>query len=50
MQDKDIIYISNSGSVELSKFLNLINGVSGSAASVPANAVTTSNAVGDLVN
>lgn len=50
MQDKDIIYISNSGSVELSKFLNLINGVSGSAASVPANALTTSNAVGDLVN
>lgn len=50
MQDKDIIYISNSASTELAKFLDLVNGVSGTAASVPVNAVSATNAASDLVN
>lgn len=50
MQDKDIIYIANSGSVELSKFLNMINGVSGTAASVPANVNTSINSFRNMGN
>ena len=50
MQDKDVIYVSNAGAVELSKFLNLINGVSSTAANVPANAMTTKRSVRELTN
>jgi polysaccharide export outer membrane protein len=50
MQDKDIIYVSNSGSTELTKFLDLINGVSSTAASMPANVVSTRNSIRELGN
>jgi polysaccharide export outer membrane protein len=44
MKDKDVIYVSNADSVELSKALSIINDVSDTAANVPANSVTTRNA------
>jgi polysaccharide export outer membrane protein len=50
MKDKDIIYISNAGSVEIDKVLGLINGVSNTSANVPANAVTTRNSIRRLKN
>lgn len=50
MQDKDVIYVSNAGTVELAKFLSLVNGVSDTTANVPANAVTTRKSVNKLTN
>lgn len=50
MQDKDVLYTSNAGSAGVSKFLDLVNGISDTTASVPTNLVTTRNAVDDLVN
>lgn len=50
MKDKDTIYISNAGSVELAKVLNLINGVSDTSANVPQNMVTTRNSARRLNN
>jgi polysaccharide export outer membrane protein len=50
MQDKDVIYVSNAGTVELAKFLSLVNGVSDTTANVPANAVTTKKSVRQLTN
>jgi polysaccharide export outer membrane protein len=48
MQDKDIIYISNAASVELSKVLEVINGVSNTTANVPRNALTTKRSIKNL--
>jgi polysaccharide export outer membrane protein len=48
MQDKDIIYISNAASVELSKVLDVINGVSNTTANVPRNALTTKRSIKNL--
>ncbi|MFC3073142.1 polysaccharide biosynthesis/export family protein [Shinella pollutisoli] len=45
MHDKDIIYVSNSDSVELLKFLNLVNSVSSTAAGVSGDVVDTRNAL-----
>lgn len=45
MQDKDILYVSNSDSVELLKFLNLVNSVSSTAAGVSGDVVDTRNAL-----
>jgi len=45
MSDKDIIYVSNSDSVELLKFLNLVNSVSSTAAGVSGDVVDTRNAL-----
>jgi polysaccharide export outer membrane protein len=50
MQDKDVIYVSNAGAVELAKFLSLIEGVSDTSANVPANALRTRNSVRQLTN
>jgi polysaccharide export outer membrane protein len=50
MQDKDVIYVSNASTVELAKFLSLVNGVSDTTANVPANAVTTKRSVRQLTN
>lgn len=50
MQDKDVIYVSNAGTTELAKFLSLVNGVSNTAANVPANAVTTRKSVRQLTD
>jgi polysaccharide export outer membrane protein len=49
MEDKDIIFVSNSASTELSKVLDVINGVSNTTSNLPANAVTTKNAIDELV-
>lgn len=48
MRDKDVLYVSNSDSVELTKVLDLINSVSNTSASVPLNALTTNDAVNAL--
>jgi polysaccharide export outer membrane protein len=40
MRDKDIIYVSNASSVELIKFLTVVNAVSATNANVPADGVT----------
>lgn len=48
MADKDVIYISNSGSVELLKFLDLANSVTSTAAGTTSDAVTTRNSIRDL--
>jgi polysaccharide export outer membrane protein len=45
MKDKDIIYVSNSNATEINKFLSFVNGVSNTTANVPANALTTRNAI-----
>lgn len=45
MQDKDILYISNSASTEISKFLNLVNGISDTTSNVPGNALSVRNTV-----
>lgn len=50
MKDKDIIYVANADAVELTKFMSLINDVSDTTANIPANAVTTKNAVKRLSN
>lgn len=45
MNDKDIIYVSNSDSVELLKFLNLVNSVTSTASGVSSDVVDTRNAL-----
>nr|WP_244475352.1 polysaccharide biosynthesis/export family protein [Rhizobium sp. Leaf311] len=50
MQDKDIIYITNADSVELLKFLNIVNSVSSTAAGVPSDAVSIRDSVESLTN
>ncbi|MFB9950263.1 polysaccharide biosynthesis/export family protein [Rhizobium puerariae] len=48
MQDKDILYVSNSDSVELIKFLDVVNSVTSTASGVTSDAVSTRDAVRDL--
>lgn len=48
MQDKDIVYVSNAKSVELIKFLDIVNAVSTTSAGVPSDAITTRNAAREL--
>ena len=50
MQDKDVLYVANAGSVALSKFLSMVNGISDTSAAVPANLVKTRDSVEALVN
>ncbi|MCD2178059.1 polysaccharide biosynthesis/export family protein [Rhizobium sp. C1] len=44
MRDRDIIYVTNSDSVEITKFMNLVNGVSDTHSNVVGDLVTTKNA------
>jgi len=44
MQDKDVLYVTNSDSVELLKFLNIVNSVSTTVSGVSSDAVTTRDA------
>jgi polysaccharide export outer membrane protein len=48
MEDKDIIYVSNSNSVELVKFLDIINSATSGIAGPAADAVTIDDAVRTL--
>ncbi len=48
MQDKDVLYISNSDSVEIIKFLNLVNSISSTASGVSSDVVSTRDAIEDL--
>lgn len=48
MQDKDILYVGNSASVELLKFLDIVNSVSSTASGVSNDVVRTRDAVKDL--
>jgi polysaccharide biosynthesis/export protein len=41
VQDHDVLYVANADKVELFKFLELVNGVTGAVANVTSNAVTT---------
>jgi polysaccharide export outer membrane protein len=45
MRNKDVLYVSNSDSVELIKFLTVIDAVSGTVANVASDAVVTRDAV-----
>lgn len=45
MRDKDIIYVSNSDSTEVTKFMNLVNGVSDTHSNVTSDLLTTRTAV-----
>ena len=48
MRDGDIIYVTNSDSVEITKFMNLVNGVSDTHSNVTSDILTTRNAVRSL--
>lgn len=48
MQDKDVLYVTNSDSVELSKFLNIVNSVTSTVSGVSSDGVTTRDAGRDL--
>ncbi len=48
MQDKDVIYVSNSDSVEVLKFLEILNSVTSTASGVTSDAVSTRDAIRDL--
>lgn len=48
MQDKDIIYVTNADSVEIIKFLNLVNSVTSTSSGVTSDAVSTRDAIRDL--
>jgi polysaccharide export outer membrane protein len=48
MQDKDVIYITNADSVELLKFLDILNSVTSTASGVSKDVVDTRDAVRDL--
>ena len=50
MQDKDIIYISNSDSVELVKFLDVLNSVTSTASGVATDAADAKDAAHTLTN
>jgi polysaccharide export outer membrane protein len=50
MQDKDIIYISNSDSVELVKFLDVLNSASSTSAGVVTDAADAKSAVKSIAN
>lgn len=44
MQDRDVLYVTNADKIELFKFLSLLTGITGSAATVAADVVTTRSA------
>lgn len=48
MQDKDLIYISNSDSVELIKFLNIVNSVTSTGSGVSSDVANTRDAMREL--
>jgi polysaccharide biosynthesis/export protein len=48
LRNKDVLYVSNSDSVELIKFLTVLDAVSGTIANVAADAVVTRDAVREL--
>lgn len=48
MRDKDILYVSNASSVELLKFLTVVDAVSGTTANVASDAVTTRDSIHQL--
>lgn len=48
MRDRDIIYVTNSDSVELQKFLNIVNDVSATAGNVPVDVARAKRAVNDV--
>jgi polysaccharide export outer membrane protein len=48
MQDKDVLYVSNSDSVELLKFLNIVNSVSSTASGVSSDVVSTRSSIRSL--
>jgi polysaccharide export outer membrane protein len=48
MRDKDVLYVSNASSVELVKFLNVLDSVSVSTAGTPSDVVTARDAVHQL--
>jgi polysaccharide export outer membrane protein len=48
MDDKDLIYISNSSSVELLKFLDIANAITSTAAGTTSDTVSTRDAVREL--
>lgn len=48
MQDKDIIYVSNSDSVQLLKFLNIVNSISSTASGVSSDVVSTRDSVREI--
>lgn len=50
MQDRDILYVSNSDSVELTKFLDIVNSVSGTVRNVPDDIDTARSAVRNIVD
>lgn len=50
LQDKDVVYVSNSSSYELTKFLDVLNVVSASGAAVPIDAVGTRDAWRNLAH
>lgn len=50
MEDKDILYVSNADSVELIKFLSLVNSVTAGTAGPVADAVTIKNGIRTLKN
>ncbi len=45
VQDRDILYTANADKVELFKFLDLVNGVTGTVSGLTSNTVTTYNGV-----
>lgn len=50
MVDKDMLYVANSASVGLSKFLSIVDGVSNTTTAVVVNANSTKNAINALRN
>ena len=46
MRNKDVLYVSNSMSTEIIKFLNLVDSISATSANVPANGVTARDEIG----
>jgi polysaccharide export outer membrane protein len=50
MEDKDILYVSNSDSVELTKFLEILNLVSSTVSGVTGDINGTKNNVSDIAN
>jgi polysaccharide export outer membrane protein len=50
MQDKDILYVANAGSIELQKFLDIVNANSDTVATVAVNAASTKNAINALAH
>ena len=48
MRDKDVIYVSNAASVEILKFLTLVDAMSGTTSGVASDAVTTRDALHQL--